>query len=325
MARFLILLLIPFVVLAQEVIEQAADTNDPADIANQVPGDAPQEAQLVVETARQEIAATENNKQKADECDWLPFFCNWDDTGAQWLMAFMAISGVVLTSVMVYLLNRTLKATEDMVKVTGDANAAAQDAARAALTANEIQREMGETQLRAYIHISKVKAFTDIHGKNLGLTVVCKNIGQTPLRSAVMYVLVRHDGQPYSWCQTSFPEIPSGEEKNNGRTTYGELVLPDEVFETISHPEAGTTHTTNIGISIAIRGKDVFDKPVLASASTVAVLHYTDSPVRDFLIGGNISNLGDDAGKRTIAFVEEKHQNGQHSSQIHRRNSPAQS
>lgn len=137
------------------------------------------------------LEAANSKTESADEREHAQRDLDAQEGMAKWAKYMLWAGGadVVLTVVGIVLIWRTLvhtrKAAEsakDMVDEAVKTTAAAIDAANAATTANEIAREMGQRQMRAYVSLEKMTITVFEVGKPVQIDVELKNSGQTPAK-----------------------------------------------------------------------------------------------------------------------------------------------
>lgn len=114
----------------------------------------------------------------------------WGDTPAQWLMAITGIIAIVLSGWAVWLLRQTLIATNRTIDESTKGTAAAQEAAKAALEANEIVRQANIIDQRPWLRWEIIQpCIIKTNGPNLTLEVSARltNFGKTTARKVIYF------------------------------------------------------------------------------------------------------------------------------------------
>jgi hypothetical protein len=177
------------------------------------------------------------------------------------LMGSAAIVGVLLSAFGVFLVWTTFTATR---------------------RGNEIAREVGEAQTRAYISVTGIKAnVTDKGFFEIEFNV--KNFGQSPARF-LHCVFAVHDGRQYRsndsrkpqiWAGSSVFHIAAGQEKEVPRHQYLNISIADEGNGAIG--------------KIAVFGKDVHDREIFET------VYFPTHPEIEGAAAGQFSTIMNDS------------------------------
>jgi hypothetical protein len=123
-------------------------------------------------------ATTEQYQEQRGPAEgrWWPEF-QARDTYAQWAMAVLALFGVAISIVGVIWIRQTLVATQETAE-------AARNSVGAAMAANDIAREIGKDQSRAYVHADSAVIFWGSTSKDASPYVQLEiiNTGATPAK-----------------------------------------------------------------------------------------------------------------------------------------------
>ena len=234
---FVAALLAASVVLGQDAVEpeqgpadnQSADQEPEAKPAQEAPQEqqsaSPPQADISDRSPEREGEQEERPDSQEPFFQWQTFF-KWQDTIAQWAMAFFGVVATLISIVAVYLLKGTLNASRDAVEV-GE-------------MANQEHRIIGEAQVRAYVSLHTAFLGPEETGRYLQIVADFENSGNSPARRLeVSYrpgVRMFPDGA-FRWQEDFWPkptrlhgvEIPAGD-KRTIRRILTEFPLTDEEF-----------------------------------------------------------------------------------------------
>jgi hypothetical protein len=124
-------------------------------------------------------AASSNSKGKQDSCnppEWWSItqrLVSFEDTLAQWVMAFLSFAALGVSAWAVLLVRESLDKTNEAIG--------------AARTANDIARKSAELQNRAWVNVNRTEVVCSPDG-NASITVVISNRGQTPASNVRAYI-----------------------------------------------------------------------------------------------------------------------------------------
>lgn len=135
---------------------------------------------------------------------------------AAWVMVFATAISIVVGIVSIVFLWRTLKTTQETVKISAQTAADARDAAQTAKQALQHDQEMGRSQIRCYPIVKSVMFdYSQVRPK---LFLEVTNSGQTPVRTpyvsvVVDFIFLRGDGRTdgKTTAMAPFPDMAAGE------------------------------------------------------------------------------------------------------------------
>lgn len=194
------------------------------------------------------IEADRQRNQEGRDLEAQESMAKW----ARWMFwatlgtAAVTIVGLVLIG---FTLNYTKKAaehTEGMLRQAERATIAAEDAVIAT-------RDIGEKQVRAYLHVKSVTLTIGEDGDSVGATLSIANAGQSPAIECSALVTVETDNRGAAMLRVPLPNIAA-----NSETTRTLKPAPRDTFVLI-----GVKRFT---ASVAIEAKDVFGKAIGATS-----------------------------------------------------------
>jgi hypothetical protein len=116
--------------------------------------------------------------------EFAPDYHMFGDSAAQWIMAIFTVIATVVSAIAVMLVNNTLSVNREALRVAAEANKNA--------------REVGFSQIRAYVSLVDLVGTTDPVSKTMAISVGIQNSGQTPAHDVsirVWLVRTQEDGR----------------------------------------------------------------------------------------------------------------------------------
>lgn len=255
-----ILILTVCAVISAPMYEPEEHAREDAAAGEEAAGNAGPEQPIVIpvdsspnDAARIEPSANGRAETDSDNKDATEEPVNWilqttGDGWAQWAMVFFALVATVISGVAVVLLKRTLKANRDLLEKTEDAISVARQT-------NNITRDIGEAQVRAYPSITGFDCWLHRGGSMVGFKVKGKNFGQSPMRNATLS-FEAHIGTQRKVRTDILSDIPAGRGFKTS-ATYGDFRVPENF---LMYDRAGFIPSINVRVTVV--GRDVFDNTV---------------------------------------------------------------
>ena len=168
-----------------------------------------------IEAAIRDLIAEEDKVEASRKQDAESRDLNAQEAMAKWafLMTIATIGGVIATFVGLVLIGKTLHHTRRAADYTRDMLKEADRSAAAAEGAVAATRDIGEKQVRAYLH---VKDFSFCIGKKdgeIGATVSVANAGQSPAIGVKAVIAFQSHRQEPVILDVPFPNIAANSEK----------------------------------------------------------------------------------------------------------------
>ncbi|WP_206018372.1 hypothetical protein [Roseovarius nitratireducens] len=202
---------------------------------------------LIAEEDKIEAKRREDNEQR--DLNAQEQMAKW----AKW-MTLVTIGGVIATVVGLFLIYRTLQYTRKAADDTGKMLVEAKRSAEAAEEAVAATRDIGEKQVRAYLHIKDVSVFVS-RGleRGLGVEITVANAGQSPCIDCEAVIHFTMAKQGSAVIHIPIPDIAANSEKTG-------KVRAQSVSET-SDWDGDAVRITAIG---KVFGYDVFNNEIFA-------------------------------------------------------------
>ena len=179
------------------------------------------------------------------------------------VMAFVALTSVILTAAALWYIRGTLLETEKIAKDSKRTAKASQDATRAMVEANRLAKKMGEAQVKCYISITDVKVrISPFQPNSYDILFKLRNSGNSPVRKVTFSAQTR-------WVNAT--NASDRIEHEAGPITINDhfAASGDTIMETIPCPELARFEGdwARIGLTdiiLTVKGEDVFRWPARA-------------------------------------------------------------
>lgn len=293
--------------LASEAGSQTATENEPRQENSAVDTEASSESNYPdpidftpalekIEAAIRDLIAEEDKIEAQRKQDSEKRDLDAQEQMAKWAfwMTLATIGGVIATFVGLVLIGKTLKHTRIAAEHTGNMLLEAEKATEAAEAAVVATRDIGEKQVRAYLHVKDIKVhYSRGFRRGLGAEITIANAGQSPSIDCEAVIHFAMAGEGHAIIHIPLPDIAAGAEEV-GR------VEAQDIKET-STWEGGAVRITAIG---KIFGHDVFGKEIFAQ--THRTRHFDKN-----LVPGERHSLDDAGGyfpSKAVAILADKFQ-----------------
>jgi hypothetical protein len=183
------------------------------------------------------------------------------------LMFFAAAATVLLTYLALRAIVKTLDQTKRAADYTKDMLEEAERATKAAMDGVAATRDIGEKQVRAYLHVKTVSFCIGKNEGEVGATISVANAGQSPAIGVKVTIVFENDGKEPAILKIPMPNIAANSEQSR-------TVKPIKGDST----GIGLMNAKRVTTYVNVEAMDVFDKRIEAvSMRTI----YIPSGARD--------------------------------------------